>query len=254
MPPVTEFRSSHQRAVATRPVSGTKAGGDLALVLAIARKDLLQELRSRAVTVATLFFSGITLVVLAFAVGRDPAVLREVAPGVLWVALAFAGGVSASQSYQAELDEGAFEQLLLYPLPRALIYLGKLLANWLYMTTLGAVMLPLTAVLFDVPLRAGWLLVATLALGTLGFALIATFYAALTVNLRARESLLPVLTFPVVIPILLAAVRATAVAMTTTALQPGDLAVGWDWVQLLLGFDLVYFVVCTAIFHFLVEE
>jgi heme exporter protein B len=223
---------------------------DFAPILAVAGKDLRQELRSRAVTVATLFFAAITLVVLAFAVGSDETLLREVAPGALWVALAFAGVISAAQSYAAEGEENAFEQLLLYPIPRASIYLGKLLANWLYMVLLAALMLPVTAVLFDLEVGGAWpSLLLTLALGTLGFALIATFYAGLTANLRARESLLPVLMFPVVVPILLAAVRATS---ALTQLQNPALAA--DWLQLLLGFDLVYLVTCTAVFRFVVDE
>ncbi len=223
---------------------------DIALIAAIARKDLKQELRSKAVTVATLFFSGIVLIILAFALGPEPAALAQAAPGGLWVALAFAGVISAAQSYQAELEEGAFEQLLLYPLPRAVIFLGKLLANWLFMALLGVVLIPLTAVLFgsNLGVHLPWLL-ATVALGTLGFALIATLYAALTANLRARESLLPVLMFPVVVPVLLASVRATE-----EIVQLGNLVVARDWLQLLVGFDLIYLVVCTATFAFVVEE
>jgi heme exporter protein B len=166
------------------------------------------------------------------------------------VALAFAGVISAAQSYQSELEEGAFEQLLMYPIPRATIFLGKLLANWLYMSLLGAVLIPVTALFFGMPMGTNlWLLILTVLLGTLGFALIATFYAALTANLRARESLLPVLMFPVVVPILLAAVRATG-----EITGAGDLSITLNWLQLLLAFDLVYLVVCTAIFHFVTED
>jgi len=223
---------------------------DLTPVLLIAGKDIRQELRSRAITVATLFFAAITLVILAFAVGSDDAILTQIAPGALWVALAFAGVISAAQSYAAEGEENAFEQLLLYPIPRASIYLGKLLSNWLYMGFLALILLPTTAVLFNLPLGNHLpALLLTLALGTLGFALIATFYAALTANLRARDSLLPVLMFPVVVPILLAAVRAT-----TGLMQLENLELAADWIQLLAGFDLAYLVVCTAIFRFVVDE
>ncbi len=216
--------------------------------LVIARKDLVQELRSRSVTVATVFFAAIVLVILAFALGPNPAALQNAAPGALWVALAFVGVISAAQSYQNELEDGALEQLLVYPVPRSSLYLGKLLANWLYLTLLGVVLLPTTALFFGLPLGAlPWLLL-TVLLGALGFALIATFYAALTANLRARESLLPVLMFPVVAPILLAAVRATA-----ELAQQGDLGMTGAWLQLLLAFDLVYLVICTAIFHFVTE-
>lgn len=223
---------------------------DVAAVWAVARKDLLLELRSKEVTVATLFFSGLVLVILAFALGPDEATLRQAAAGVLWVALAFAGVISAAQSYQSELEEGAFEQLLLYPVPRATLFLGKLLANWLFLMVLGTVLLPVSAAVFGAAPAHNlpWLLL-TVALGTLGFSLIATFYAALTANLRARESLLPVLIFPVIVPVILAAVRSSAEVMLV-----GNPAESLSWIQLLAGFDLVYFVVCSAIFPFVVEE
>ena len=168
----------------------------------------------------------------------------------MWTALAFAGVTSASQSYQSELDEGALEQLLLYPLPRATIFLGKLVANWLFMLVLSALLLPLSAAVFGASIvqHLPWLLL-TVALGTFGFSLIATFYAALTANLRARESLLPVLIFPIIVPVILASVRASSEVMLL-----GNPAESRGWVQLLAGFDLVYLVVCTAIFPFVVEE
>ncbi len=223
---------------------------DLLAVLWIARKDLLHETRSKATTVATLFFSALTLVVLAFAIGQDERLLQDAASGALWVALAFAGVISAAQSYQADLEDGAFDQLLTTPVPRAAVYLGKLLANWLFMLVLGLMLLPVTLVLYGASLPASWpWLIATLALGTLGFALIAVFYAGLTANLRARESLLPVLMFPVVVPILLAAVRASGALIAAD-----DLELAAGWLRLLVGFDLVYAVLCTAIYHFVVEE
>ena len=223
---------------------------DVAVVMAVARKDLLLELRSKEVLVATFFFSGLVLVILAFALGPDETALRNAAAGTLWIALAFAGVISASQSYQGELEENAFEQLLLYPVPRATLFLGKLLANWLFMLALGALLLPLSAAVFGASLsrHLPWLLL-TVALGTFGFSLIATFYAALTANLRARESLLPVLIFPIIVPVILSSVRASSEVMLL-----GNPAEGRSWVQLLAGFDLVYLVVCTAIFPFVVEE
>ncbi len=223
---------------------------DVAAILAIAWKDLRSEARSRAATVATLFFSSVTLVVLAFALGRDADLMTRAAPGVLWVALAFSGVISAAQAYQSDLTEGAFEQLLTLPVPRAAVFLGKLLTNWGTMTLLGWLLLPVTSVAFDAPIGEGIpVLLATVALGTLGFSIIATFYAALTANLQARESLLPVLMFPVVVPVLLAAVRATDAIVTG-----GDPSLAWDWVELMAGFDLVYLVVTSAIFHVVVEE
>jgi heme exporter protein B len=222
---------------------------DLRAVLWIARKDLLQEARSKAVTVATVFFSAVTLGVLAFAFGQNPDLMRTGAMGALWVALAFAGVISAAQSWQADLEDGALEALLGWPLPRAAVYVGKLLANWLLMAALGVLLLPIAGGLYGADLgpSAGWL-VGIVVAGTLGFALIAVFYAGLTANLRARESLLPVLMFPVVVPILLAAVRASGAIVGS-----GDLELAAAWLRLLVGFDLVYAVVCTTLFRFVVE-
>ena len=219
-------------------------------IIAIAQKDFLQEIRSKAVTVATLFFSAIVVVILAFAIGPNPTFLNNAAPGIMWVALAFAGIISSAQSYQAELEEGAFDQLLLYPIPRASIYLGKLLSNWLFMMLLGIIILPIIIFLLKEGSVKGWpWLLLIIFLGTLGFSLIATFYGALTANLRARESLLPVLMFPVVVPVILAAVKASGEVMNV-----GDFGLALDWLRLLMGFDLIYLVVCTWMFGFLVEE
>ena len=222
---------------------------ELTAVFAVARKDLLLELRSKEVAVATLFFSGLVLVILAFALGPNETALRNASAGVLWIALAFAGVISASQSYQGELEDNALEQLLLYPVPRATIFLGKLLSNWLFMLVLGAFLLPISAAVFGADISAFGPLLLTIALGTLGFSLIATFYAALTSNLRARESLLPVLIFPIIVPVILAAVRSSSATMLLE--NPAE---SRSWIQLLAGFDLVYLVVCTAIFPFVVEE
>ena len=226
---------------------------DLRAVAWVARKDLLQEVRSKAVTVATVFFSAVTLGILAFAFGGSPALMREGAVGALWVALAFAGVISAAQSWQTDLEDGALEALLIWPVPRAAVYLGKLLANWGLMVALGVLLLPVAGGLFGADIGAlgapGILaLLLVVVAGTLGFALIAVFYAGLTANLRARESLLPVLMFPVVIPILLAAVRASHAIVGLD-----DLALAGAWLRLLVGFDLAYTVVCLALFRFVVE-
>lgn len=226
---------------------------DLLAVAWVARKDLLQELRSKAVTVATVFFSAVTLGILAFAFGESPALMREGAVGALWVALAFAGIISAAQSWQTDLEDGALDAMLVWPVPRAAVYLGKLLANWGLMVALGVLLLPIAGGLFGVDIGAGGArgvlaLLLVIVAGTLGFAQIAVFYAGLTANLRARESLLPVLMFPVVIPILLAAVRAS-----NAIVGSGDLALADAWLRLLVGFDLVYAVVCLTLFRFVVE-
>ena len=223
---------------------------DFKAVIAIVKKDLRQELRSRSVLTATLFFAGITLVIMGFAAGGESDILQAIGPGVLWVALAFAGVITASQSYVNEYEDFAMEQLLLYPVPRAVIYVGKLLANWIYMAVLGLILLPVSMALFGTSLGDRWpLIILVLLLGTLAFSVIGSFYAALTSSLRARESLLPLLMFPVIIPALLASVGAS-----TELMYFQDTALALDWLKLLAAFVLVYLVVCIAIFHFLLEE
>ncbi len=224
--------------------------GDFRAVLALVGKDLRQELRSRSVLMATLFFAGITLVIMGFAAGGEAEILRAVGPGMLWVALAFAGVITASQSWVNEFEDGAMEQLLLYPVPRAVIYVGKLLANWIYLAVLALILLPVSVVLFGLELGDRWpLVIVVLLLGTLAFSVIGSFYAALTSSLRARESLLPLLMFPVIIPALLASVGAT-----TELMYFQDTRLALDWLRLLAGFVLVYLVICVAIFRFLLEE
>lgn len=224
--------------------------GDLSAILAIVRKDLRQELRSRAVLMATLFFAGVTLVIMGFAAGGESDILEAIGPGTLWVALAFAGVITASQSWVNEHEDGAMEQLLLYPVPRAVIYVGKLLANWIYLGTLALILLPVSLVLFDISLGERWpLIIVVLLLGTLAFSIIGSFYAALTSSLRARESLLPLLMFPVIIPALLASVGAS-----TELMYFQDTRLALDWLRLLAAFVLVYLVLCILIFRFLLEE
>lgn len=230
--------------------TGFRGAGDLAAIRLVMLKDLRQEVRSRAVMTSTVFFAAITLVIMGFAVGGESEILARVAPGVLWVALAFAGVITASQSWVGELEDGAFEQLAMYPVPRATLYLGKMLANWLYLAALALVLVPVSLVVYDVTPGDRWpLLLLVLLLGTLAFAIIGTFYAALTVSMRARESLLPLLMFPVVIPALLAAVGAS-----TELMRFADTTLAMDWLRLLVAFVLGYVVVCTILFPFLIEE
>lgn len=223
---------------------------DVRYIITIIRKDLLQEFRSKAVIVATVFFATIVLFILALALGPEQGILQRAAGGILWTSLAFASVIASAQSYQNELQAGAWQQLLLYPLPRFTLYLGKLFANWLYLLFLASLIAIVVLLFIAGGVVANiWLFLLTLCLGTLGLAIIATFYAALTANLRARESLLPVLMFPIIIPVLLATVRAT-----NELLRSGALIVAADWLRFLAGFDLIYLLICALIFRFVVDE
>ena len=215
----------------------------------IALKDWRIEGRARDVLMATLFFAGMVVMILAFAFGPESSKLRAAAPGILWVAIAFASILAASRAYGSEAEDGALEALLLYPVPHEAIYLGKLLGNLGSMLLLTLILVPVTLLLYGVTLRGQWLEFAlTVTLGVIGFSIVATFQSALTVGLRARESLLPLLIFPIVVPVVLAAVKATVGIVT---LDPSiDV---WGWLRLLLAFDVIYLVTCTLAFPYAVE-
>jgi heme exporter protein B len=219
------------------------------IVLTIALKDWRVEGRARDVLAATLFFALLVVTILAFAFGPEPSKLREAAPGILWVALAFASILAASRAFASESEDGALEALLLYPVSHELIYLGKLLGNLGLMLVLALLIAPFTLVLYGVNIAGRELLFGlTVFLGVTGFAIVASFQSALTINLRSRESLLPVLIFPIVVPVVLACVRATVGIVTQD--QSIDIR---SWLQLLAGFNVIYLVVCTLTFPYAVE-
>jgi heme exporter protein B len=229
-------------------VSGLPAEARIAL--AIARKDALSELRGRHATVSTLFFAALVLLLFGFALGPDSRRLTEAAPGLLWLAIIFAGLLAVGRLHLVETEDGALEQLALYPIERRAIYVGKALAGSAAMLVLGGVLLPAVAILYGIDLTAAALpLLATLVLGTVGFAAVGTFYAGLTVRMRAREVMLPLLMLPVVAPLLLAAVQATGAALAGDPF--GELA---SWLQLLVVFDVVMIIAGAATYRFLLEE
>jgi heme exporter protein B len=228
----------------------------LTAIWTIARKDWLIEGRARDVLTATLFFAGMVVVIQVFAFGPSNAsssefskVLKQAAPGVLWVAVAFASILAANRAFAAEAEDGALEALLAYPVSPEFLYLGKLLANLGLMLILATIVTPITIFLYGLTVGSSWpLLILTVFLGTAGFSIVSTFFSALTVNLRAREALLPIIVFPLVVAVVLGAVNATVAIVT---LAPADEV--WKWLRLLIGFDVVLVTTCTLVFPFAVE-
>jgi heme exporter protein B len=217
---------------------------------AIARKDALAELRGRHAATSTLFFAAVVLLLFGFALGPDSARLTEAAPGLLWLAIVFAGLLIVARLHQVEIDDDALEQLALYPVDRRAIYAGKVISGLIAMLVLGAVLLVVVTILYGMNLGPALpALAVTVALGALGFAAVGTFYAGVTVRLGAREVMLPLLVLPIVAPLLLAAVKATAAALGGD--PAGDL---WAWVQLLAGFDVVMLVAGAGTYGFLLED
>lgn len=219
-------------------------------IWAVARKDLLTEGRSKETLNGLLFFAALVLLVFGFALGPDPARLSQAASGVLWVGFILTGMLGLTRAFQAERENECLEGLLLYPGDREALYLGKLLGNMVFMLALEVAVFPCFAFFYNMALwdaLPGLLLTA--ALGTVGFAAVGTLFAAMTMHLRAREVLFPLLLLPFVVPVLLAAVKATE-AFLRGAGQPE----ASPWLALLALFDLVFVTVSLFAFEWVVEE
>jgi heme exporter protein B len=228
----------------------TTIGRHLAVARAIAAKDLRAELRGRQAVTSTLFLAALTLLIFGFALGPDRARLAAAGPGLLWLAVILSGVLALGRLHHLEMEDGAVELLGLYPVPRAAIYLGKALGGLAAMLALGALVLPLTVILYAIDVAASLPgLILVVALGALGFAAVGTLYAGLTVRLRAREVLLPLLLLPVVAPLLLAAVSATAGLLAGDPF--GEVAA---WLQLLIGFDLAMLLAGGLTYGLALEE
>jgi heme exporter protein B len=223
---------------------------EVGLALAIARKDALAELRGRHALVSTLFFAGTVLLLFGFALGPDSARLAEAAPGMLWLAVMLAGILAMGRLHLLETDDGALEHLALYPVPRRAIYAGKALAGLAVMLIVGLVALGGVTILFGVDVARSWpWLLGAVLLGAVGIAAVGTFYAGVTVRLRAREVMLPLLMLPVLAPLLLAAVKATAAALSGDPFH--ELG---SWLQLLVAFDVVMVAAGAATYGYLLED
>lgn len=213
------------------------------------RKDLLLEARSRTNVNAMLFFAVMVLLVFSFALGPNLARLHASASGLLWLAFIFSGVLAFGRAYQLEAENSAFEGLLLVAQNRSAIYFGKMLGTVAVMLLIEVVVVPLMAILYNLDL---WGALAALLpvsiLGTVGFASIGALYGALTMSLRAREVLLPLLLLPVTVPVILCAVKATGYVL---AGQYGDLR---SWVELLLAFDIVFVTVGLLTFEHAVGD
>ncbi len=211
-------------------------------------KDILLELRSRELVVSVLVFGLVVAVVFNFALNATPQRATALAPGILWVTFAFSGIMAMNRAFVREREQGGLEGLLLTPVSRDAIFLGKAAASFVFMLLVEAVLTPVFAGLLNFS-AASVTLVLTIVLATLGFALVGTLFSAISVQTRSREILLPVLFFPVILPVLVGAVESTKQAMG------GETIVGLShWLPLLGAFDAVFLVICPWGFSLVVEE
>ena len=219
-----------------------------AKVLAIARKDALSELRSREIISSVLMFALLVIVIYEFAFGSDADTIRIVAPGMLWTTFVFAGMLSLNRAFIPEKEQGCLEGLMICPVSREAIYVGKALSSLLFMLIVEAVGLTAFAMLFNIPVITLPVITITL-LTTVGFVAVGTLFSALSVNTKAREMVLPILFLPIVIPIIIGAVNASQ-----TALASGSFANIGSWLQIIIAFDVIFLVVSFLTFDFIVVE
>lgn len=215
---------------------------------AIVWKDLAAEMRSRELLSAMLVFGLTVILIFNFALELDAKTRATVTAGVLWVTFAFAGTLGLNRSMAMEKDRGCLDGLLLAPVDRSAIYFGKALGNLIFMLIVEAIVLPVYSVLYSANLfRPGLLLV--ILLGSLGYVAVGTLLSSMAVQTRTRDVLLPILLFPVVIPLFIAAVKASS-----GFLQNIEMVEIWPWLNLLIVYDVIFTAIAFMVFDYVVEE
>jgi heme exporter protein B len=233
-----------------RPPVPPEPTGLLRSIWLVIQKDAVLEWRSRARVNATIFFAIMTLLLFSFAVGPHQSLLQRNAPGFLWLAIFLSSTMSLSESMRLESENDALDGLRLLPVDPLAVFLAKAIVNMLFLIGLSALMVPLALALYDAQLALGvGQLFLILALGAAAISAPGTLYAALSTQARARDVLLPLLLFPILVPGLLAAVKATSLIFDGDPMhQLGS------WRTLLIAFNVTYWFVCSLLFGRVIEE
>ena len=219
-----------------------------AKTLAIFWKDILTELRTKEVITSVLVFALLVLVIFNFAFGTKANTMEIVAPGILWVALTFGGVLGLNRIFAVEKENSRLEGLMLCPVDRAVIYWGKMAGGFTFMLAVAVVITPIFLALFNLSLFLPRLaLIFILAIA--GFAAVGTLFSAMSINTRARDIMLPILFLPVIAPVIVAAVKATVVVLAENPWA--DMLI---WLQIIIAFDIIYLIIATLVFEFVVEE
>ncbi|HEX7152618.1 MAG TPA: heme exporter protein CcmB [Thermoanaerobaculia bacterium] len=213
------------------------------------RKELLLQWRTRAQLLAVFVFGAASLLLFSFAIGPNAQALRTFSAGFLWLALLLSSTLTLSESFHAEMENRALEGMLLLPVnPRALYY-AKAIANWLQLIALGVMLVPVMVILYDAGTTDVHKLLLVIILGTAGLSAPGTLYAAMTAQLKAKQTLLPLLLFPLIVPALLASVKATSLVILGDPMNQAR-----SWITLLAAFDLIYWSLCGLLYARVIEE
>lgn len=243
MPTRTESRGAIRGT--TAPVSFFRHVG------AVAWKDLRVELRSREIVYTMAFFASLLVVVFSFAFVSPRGVMGEAAPGIIWCAVAFAGTIGLGRAFDREREGDTMRALLLAPASRLAVFLGKAVSIIALVIAVQLIVAPMVALFFSAPLfdRPAPALVL-LVLGAIGFGLVGTVFAAMLLRVRARDVLLPVVLYPILVPMFIAGTKGTAALLLA---QP-DVDAAWYWAQFLAVYDAAFLVAALWTFESLVIE
>jgi heme exporter protein B len=244
MTPLTSTASTDEGIAKPRP---SPRFSGIRLILIVAGKDLRSELRGKDTINAALSFAVVILLLFSFAFNMTPEQVREMGGGLLWLVFMFAGALILNRSFSREVPNDCLEALLASPLTGAQLWAGKALANYILVLAVEAVCLPVFSIFYDVNLLPRFPgLVVVLLLGTWALTVIGTVFSAMTVNLRLRELMLPTLLYPMLIPVLLAAIQ-----LTGAILAPDSTADNSVWYRLLVAYDVIFTLLAAALVEIL---
>lgn len=225
-------------------------GQYLKKVFLIAGKDLRIEFRSKEKIYSMFLFSLLVMVIFNFAFEPGAEYIRDVAPGVLWVAFVFAASLGLSRSFVLEKEEDCMQGLMLSPFDRSGIYLGKVIGNFLFTMAIELISLPFFAIFFNLSLTSSILqLMMVIVLATFGFIAVGTLFSALSVGIRGGDMILPLLLFPMQVPVIISAVKSTGMILAGNGMETYS-----QWLKLIVAFDIIFFVASFVIFEYLIEE
>lgn len=218
-------------------------------IVMMAWKDILSELRNRESVLSMLFFALLLIFIFNFALPMDAKTVNLLIPGLIWVAFSFTAIIGLGRSFQAERENDCLEALLISPVSKGAVYLGKFLGNFLFVLLAEVALVPLFILFFNIEITENLLLlIGVFALGTFGLSALGTLFSAMTVQIRAREVMFPILMLPLAVPVIIGAVQAT------TGIMHAD---PWDqyksWIQLLIIFDVIFIIVAFWTFEFILE-
>ncbi|MBI3584803.1 MAG: heme exporter protein CcmB [Nitrospinae bacterium] len=219
-------------------------------VWAIVWKDIRAEIRTKEIFSSMFIFSLLVLVIFNFSIDLLEVNPLDIAQGVLWIAFTFSGILGLNRSFLFEKENDCLQGLMLTPIDRSAIYFGKMLGNLIFMLIMEAIAVPIFVVLFNIGIYDKIISLAiVIILGTLGFVTVGTLFSAMSVNIKAREVMLPILLFPIVVPVIIASVKSTGAILTG---KPFDDII--SWLKLIAVFDVVFLVVSFLSFEYIIEE